>query len=78
MIVFSNKKIYLICPKIDLPGQFEGFQTLSYDILRRFGIEIIPKHALEPIFWAPRSRENTFWSKTDHFKKNYAKPLRQP
>ena len=64
--------------KFGLPGQFGGFQTLSYDFETRFGIEIISKYALETIFQALGSRENTFLSKTDLFKTNYSNPLRQP
>ena len=41
-------------------------------------MEIIPKYALGPIFQAPWGRENTFLSKTNLFKTNHAKPLRQP
>ena len=41
---------YLKSSIFDLPGQFGGFQTLSYEKIIRFGVENIPKDALEAIF----------------------------
>ena len=38
--------------KIDLPGQFEGFETLSYEKISRFGIENTPRNVLDAIFRA--------------------------
>ena len=50
--VFLNFRIefYLFKPNVDLPRQFGGFQTLSYDFKCRFGVENTQKYALEPIF----------------------------
>ena len=55
--------VYLKSSNFDLPGQFGGFQTLSYEKIIRFGIENTPKDALEAIFWPLWTRENDFLSK---------------
>ena len=47
----------------------------------RFGTEITPKVGLEAdfkTFWDAKNCENTFLSKTNLFKTNSSKPLRQP
>ena len=41
---------YLFQPNFELPAQFGGFQTLSYDFQVWFGTEINPKSTREAMF----------------------------
>ena len=77
---FVIVNLFSCCPKssnIDLPGQFGGFQTLSYD----FRIGWYRNHPeINPggYFLTTLNSRKRFLSKTNLFKTNYSKRLRQP